>query len=92
MRGRNVSFHVLATELGDSEAEPRVAFAVSRKVGGSVTRHRVTRRLRHIIFDNIEMVPNGTRILVRAYPRAADVSFAELASDVSRLISRVANA
>jgi ribonuclease P protein component len=61
---------------------PRAGFVVSRAVGGSVVRHRVVRRLRHLVADRIGSLPAGTRIVVRALPPAAGASSADLAADL----------
>jgi ribonuclease P protein component len=66
--------------LGDGA--PRAGFVVSRAVGGSVVRHRVTRRLRHLVAPRLADLPPGARLVVRALPPAAGASSAELAEDL----------
>ncbi|MGE3286421.1 MAG: ribonuclease P protein component [Pseudonocardia sp.] len=61
---------------------PRAGFVVSRAVGGSVVRHRVARRLRHLVAARLDGLPPSTRIVVRALPPAAAASSAELAADL----------
>ena len=60
----------------------KVGFVVSKKVGNSVVRHRVVRQLRRIIQPIVPQINDSTLIVVRAKPRAASVSFAELSRDV----------
>jgi len=60
-----------------SQAPPRVAFAVGRRVGGAVERNRVRRRLRAVARD--AALPGGAW-LVGAGPGAATASHAELSS------------
>jgi ribonuclease P protein component len=55
---------------------------VSRAVGGSVVRHRVARRLRHLVRDRLADLPPGARLVVRALPPAADALSSELADDL----------
>lgn len=69
--------------------EPRVAFAVNKAVGGSVTRHRVTRRLREIVRSEIAALPAGGSFVIRALPPAATATSAELAAEFDLLIPRV---
>ena len=45
---------------------PKVGFIVSRAVGGSVTRHRVTRQLRHAARDSIGLLPTSSMVVIRA--------------------------
>ena len=68
---------------------PRIAFAVNRAVGGSVVRHRVTRRLRQIVVDRIHQLPDGSALVVRALPAAAHASSTELDAELATLIGRV---
>jgi ribonuclease P protein component len=65
---------------------PRVGFVVSKAVGGSVVRHRVARRLRHLLRDRLDQFPSGTRLVVRALPRSATASSARLAADLDRAL------
>ena len=61
---------------------PRAGFVVSRAVGGSVVRHRVTRRLRHLVRDRLPDLPPGARLVVRALPAAAQASSSVLSDDL----------
>lgn len=60
----------------------RVGFVVSKAVGTAVVRHRVTRRLRHLVRDRLPALPAGTLVVVRALPAAADASSRELGADL----------
>ncbi len=42
-----------------SQQPPRVGFAVSKSVGGSVVRHRVSRKLRHVVAAHTSELPGG---------------------------------
>ncbi len=59
-----------------------VGFVVSKAVGGSVVRHRVTRRLRALVGEQLPLLPSGARIVVRALPEAATRTSADLAEDL----------
>lgn len=76
----------------ENPASPRVAFAVSKAVGGSVVRHRVVRRLRQVISEYLTEMPAGCTVVVRALPSAATATSAELAEDLDALIPRVTGA
>jgi ribonuclease P protein component len=69
----------------------RVGFVVSKAVGGSVVRHRVARRLRHVMRDRLADLPTGTQVVVRALPRSADASSARLGAEVDRALRTVAS-
>lgn len=59
-----------------------VGFIVSRAVGGAVTRNLVKRRLREILRSHRDVLPAGSRIVVRALPAAATASYDQLERDV----------
>ena len=68
---------------------PRVGFVVSKAVGNSVVRHRVTRRLRHVVRDRLGTLPPGSALVVRALPRAAAASSAELGADLDAALRKL---
>lgn len=70
-------------------AGPRVGFVVSKAVGNSVVRHRVTRRLRHLLRERIGTLPDDCSLVVRALPAAATSSSAELAVDLDAALTRL---
>ncbi|QUF01906.1 ribonuclease P protein component [Actinosynnema pretiosum subsp. pretiosum] len=71
------------------DAESKVGFVVSKAVGNSVVRHRVSRRLRHVLRDRLASLPAGSSLVVRALPPAATASSAELAEDVDAALRRL---
>lgn len=73
----------------DHPTAPLVGFVVGKAVGNSVTRHRVQRRLRHILAGRLSQLPADARVVVRALPAAADRTSAELAADVDRALERL---
>ncbi|RCW47232.1 ribonuclease P protein component [Halopolyspora algeriensis] len=60
----------------------RVGFVVSKAVGNAVVRHRVARRLRHLMRDRLAGLPPGTLVVVRALPPAARANSRELGKDL----------
>lgn len=82
-RGRRGGRERLVVHLDlDGAPPPRAGFVVSRAVGGSVVRHRVARRLRHLVAARLAELPPSTRLVVRALPPAATASHAELSADL----------
>ncbi|HWE88896.1 MAG TPA: ribonuclease P protein component [Pseudonocardiaceae bacterium] len=67
----------------------RVGFVVSRAVGNSVVRHRVTRRLRHLVRDRLGTLPGGCALVIRALPSAAGSSSRELGADLDGALRRL---
>jgi ribonuclease P protein component len=77
------------TERAPADGCPRVGLVVSKAVGGSVVRHRVARRLRHVMRDRLDRLPPGTRMVVRALPKSAAADSTRLGSDIDRALRTV---
>jgi ribonuclease P protein component len=75
--------------LADTGAVPRVGFVVSKAVGNSVVRHRVARRLRHVVRDRLGTVRPGCTLVVRALPSAASAASADLSGDIDSAFRRL---
>lgn len=67
----------------------RAGFVVSKAVGNAVKRNRVKRRLRHLVREQLELLPDSGILVVRALPSAAEATYAELASDLGHCLERV---
>jgi len=52
------------TNTGDVNA-PQIGLIVNKSVGGSVSRHRVSRQLRHLISAHISNIPKGSKLVIR---------------------------
>ncbi|WP_031466638.1 ribonuclease P protein component [Sciscionella sediminilitoris] len=72
-----------------TEGPARAGFVVSKAVGNSVVRHRVTRQLRHLVRDRIDRLPPGTQLVVRALPAAAGSRSSALAADLDSALDRL---
>lgn len=70
------------------DAGARVGFVVSRKVGNSVVRHRVVRRLRAMVALRLSALPSGADVVVRALPAAADAPSSVLDADFGLALRR----
>lgn len=66
----------------------QVGFVVSKAVGNSVVRHRVIRRLRHMMADRLSALPTDSAVVVRALPPAAVAGNAELGADLDGALRR----
>ncbi len=78
----------LAVHVHPGMSRTAVGFIVSRAVGNSVVRHRVTRQLRHLMRDRYRALPYGTGVVVRALPGIAGHSSAELDRSLDRALNR----
>lgn len=71
-------------------APTRAGLIVGKRVGGSVVRHQVSRRLRAQLSERLAQVEAGSAIVVRALPEAADASSAALGRDLDAALQRLA--
>jgi ribonuclease P protein component len=77
-------------DLGEHPA--RVGLVVGKTVGGSVVRHRVSRRLRAQVAERLERLPGGSGTVVRALPETAGATSAELGRALDKAFSRLERA
>jgi ribonuclease P protein component len=93
-RGRRASRPLLTVHLSApgaaAEVPARAGLVVSKAVGGSVVRTRVSRRLRHLLRDRLPALPDGTRVVVRAAPLAGAADSTALGQDLDAAFARLA--
>jgi ribonuclease P protein component len=83
---------VVHQAVSDSAAGALVGLIVSKAVGGSVVRHRVSRRLRAQLAPRVDLLPPHSRTVVRALPAAASARSAQLGADLDHALRSVAAA
>jgi ribonuclease P protein component len=94
--GRRAGRPLLVVHLASSDSasssldlrQARAGFVVARTVGGAVSRNQVRRRLRHLLAARIDVLPPGSRLVVRALPAAASATSAQLAVDLDAALAR----
>ena len=70
------------------EDQPQIGFIVNRSVGGSVTRHLVTRKLRHNFTPHLSSLPNKTMLVVRVLKQQNDYT-TEVAAAIEKVIVKL---
>ncbi|MEV1107176.1 ribonuclease P protein component [Micromonospora sp. NPDC049751] len=68
-------------------APARAGFVVSKAVGNAVVRNKVRRRLRALVRERLDALPDGSTLVVRALPAAAEASYARLTTDLDAAIA-----
>jgi ribonuclease P protein component len=91
---RRLVVHALTTDpptaaTPSNSGAARAGFVVSKAVGNSVVRNRVTRRLRHLVSARLGTLPAGSSLVIRALPPAATASSAELGADLDAALRRL---
>ncbi|NHC16434.1 ribonuclease P protein component [Motilibacter deserti] len=82
----------VSTASSQPASFPLVGFAVSRAVGNAVVRNGVRRRLRALVRDRLDLLPAGSRVVVRALPASAAVRFSVLADELDRALGQALRA
>ena len=84
--------YILAEDRGSSEdqiPDQRLGISVSRKVGNSVVRHRITRIIRESFRSLKPGLPRNCRIVVVARPKAKDKNFSDICDAMSYLCKKL---
>lgn len=82
----SVVAYVHRPSAGADDSPARVGLIVTRAVGGSVVRHRVSRRLRAAVRPLVPGLPAGSTVVLRALPSAS--TDRELADAVAVAVGR----
>ena len=93
-RGRRASrplltLHLLGNPTPGVDRPVRAGLVVSKAVGGSVVRSRVSRRLRHQLRTLLPAVPAGSRLVVRAAPAAATATSDHHGADLRAALAKL---
>ena len=82
-------------------SEPaRAGLIISKSIGGSVTRHRIARQIRHVLRETYPQLPEGSLFVIRALknPLAPqnkntepnqEAQTADVASEVKKIVTQV---
>ncbi|USR79418.1 ribonuclease P protein component [Arcanobacterium pinnipediorum] len=73
-------------EHSEADLCTKVGFIVGKKVGNSVVRHTLSRKLRHLVRNMLAGIKPGI-VVVRANPDAATASSPELHTALTRALS-----
>lgn len=67
----------------------KIGISVSKKVGNSIVRHRVIRKIREIFRLNLDEIKKGYSLVVVARAAASDASYLQLEDAYIRLIKKL---
>ena len=88
---RTLMVHVRTRPDVAVEGGPRFGLVVSKQVGNAVTRHAVSRKLRHTVVQRsiVDKLPRECDVVIRALPRSAAATSDELAHDLEKALEKV---
>ena len=79
---------VIYVRSGSELGTARFGFIVAKTVGNAVHRNLVRRRLKSIAAQHLAEMPEGTDIVIRALPGAAQASWASLNTEIAKVLSK----
>lgn len=80
---------VVIHSIPANQPPTQFAFVVSKKVGNSVVRHRVTRVLRHIVAEQVTSFNPPQQIVVRALSKASQIPTEVIKADFVAAVAKV---
>jgi ribonuclease P protein component len=73
---------------GSLPVAPQIGLIINKSVGGSVTRHRIARHLRHAVATHLSLIPEHTHIVIRVLKESDDFR-GELQELLAKVLKRV---
>jgi len=74
--------------LADSEPPLKVGLIINKSVGGSVSRHRIARQIRHLMMDHVQTLPIDIYMVIRVLKKSDDYRL-ELESIIVKVAQRL---
>jgi ribonuclease P protein component len=66
----------------------RFGFIVAKTVGNAVVRNTVRRRLKAIAHEKLDVLPEGTDVVIRALPGSIDVPWSTLRDEITTVVDK----
>lgn len=87
---RTLMVHVHHRKDPVIQGGPRFGLVVSKQVGNAVTRHAVSRKLRHVVVERelVDKLERSVDVVIRALPPAAAATSDELARDLEKALDK----
>jgi ribonuclease P protein component len=85
---REILETITARRLPNQMDVTRIGIAVTRKVGSSVKRNRIKRRIREAIRKNASFLPSGEDVVISPRQGCMKADFKDIERDIRRLGER----
>lgn len=84
----DIVIHVRLRRENSESCGPRIGFIVGKSVGSAVERHRVARRLRHIVRSVLEELDQSEDVVIRALAGSRNATSARLEEELRAGLKR----
>ena len=71
-----------------TQKNSEIGLIVSKVVGNSVVRHKVSRQIRNVVKEILETIPGNIQIVIRALPAITEKDFSEINKILSESINK----
>ena len=71
-----------------TQKNSEIGLIVSKVVGNSVVRHKVSRQIRNVVKEMLETIPGNIQIVIRARPAITEKDFSEINKILSESINK----
>jgi ribonuclease P protein component len=68
--------------ISESEQPARAGLIIGKSTGGSVTRHRLARKIRHYLRERYNELPSGSLLVIRGLNKSAEANCTEEISTI----------
>jgi ribonuclease P protein component len=82
---RDILETIIAYRLPNQTEVSRIGISATKKIGNSVKRNKVKRRIREAIRRNASFLPHGEDIVIVARRECTTANFADIESDIRKL-------
>ncbi len=69
-----------------TQTNSQIGLIVSKIVGNSVVRHKVSRQIRNVVKEVLNKIPNNIQIVIRALPKINEIEFLEIENVLTKAI------
>ena len=76
--------YAIANPLTQNNSQ--IGLIVSKIVGNSVVRHKVSRQIRNVVKEVLNKIPNNIQIVIRALPKINEIEFLEIENVLTKAI------
>ena len=83
--GREILETIIVYRLPNHSGTKRIGISVTKRMGNSVERNRIKRRIREAIRLNASFLPTGEDIVVVARPESRAATFERIVRDIRRI-------